>query len=201
VLAIGKASNANQVTVWWPGADQIETAVASLSEVVETLNAAGLSLSADEAPQIQHLPLRVSATDSLNAKPATVCVSGDPRLRSIVQDAMRSWRGMQFTCSDAGNDLVLTVAPTGRWIAVMPLEEGTAPIHFHGPQTAFEAIAVLRDRAGQELWWAKKEAWTGRGDQTHVAQQIARSFRKFYSTYVPPQRAASLTKPGSGSAP
>jgi hypothetical protein len=114
----------------------------------------------------------------------------------MVADAMQSWREMKLDCSDAGNDLVLTVTPTGRWIAVLPdQDDGTRGWRFHYPKTAFEAVAVLRDRAGQELWWARKESWTGRGDRSRVAKDIAKSFRKFYAAYRPqPHDSASAAQ-------
>ena len=197
VLAIGKASNSNQVTVWWPGADQVETAVAPLTDVMETLSSAGLVLSADDANRVQHLPVQDSqtiATANL-PKPDQVCVGGDPKLRGIVEDAIQSWPNVKLNCTDGGNELVLNVNPTGRWISVLQLED--EPSHFRPPRTAFEAIGVLRDRGGHELWWVRKEAWNGRGDRTHVAQQIAKAFKKFYAAYTPQhqsERAAEIAR-------
>lgn len=201
VLTIGKASNSNQVTVWWPGADQVETAVIPLSSVMQALGAAGIVLAGNDANRVQHLTLRESraliATD--NAAPSELCVSGDPKLRVIVEDAIEAWHRLKLNCSDAGNDLVLTVNPTGRWISVLQLEG--EPSRFRAPRTAFEAIGVLRDRAGQELWWVRKEAWNGRGDRTQVAQQIAKAFKKFYSAHLPqrhPEQPAEIARSANG---
>lgn len=202
VLAFGKATNSNQVTLWWPGADRVETAVAPLSGVMETLNTMGLVLSEDDADRVQHLPLqsaeRVAMADF--AKPAEVCVSGDPKLRGIVEEAVQAWPAIKLNCSDGGNNMVLSVNPTGRWISVMQLED-EMPHFRYSPRTAFEAIGVLRDGTGHELWSVRKEAWNGRGDRTHVAQQIARAFKKFYSAYAPqhqPVRSAEIARNGSG---
>jgi len=201
VLAIGKASNSNQVTLWWPGSDQIETAVAPLTTVVQTLNTAGIVLPTNDSDRVQHLPVHAaSEVSGGNATTGAICLSGDPRMRDMVADAMQSWREMKLDCSDAGNDLVLTVTPTGRWIAVLQ-DDDAHGWHFHNPKTAFEAIAVLRDRAGQELWRVRKESWTGRGDRTHVAREIAKSFKKFYAAYHPPSpRDSASAKPQSRSA-
>jgi hypothetical protein len=198
VLTIGKASNSNQVTVWWPSADQVETAVAPLTEVMQMLGAAGIVLSSDDANRVQHLTLR-EARAADYAPPSELCVSGDPKLRAMVEDAIEAWHRVKLNCSDAGNDMVLSVNPTGRWISVMQLEG--EPSRFRAPRTAFEAIGVLRDRAGQELWWVRKTAWNGRGDRTQVAQQIAKAFKKFYSAHAPqhqPERPAEIARSGSG---
>ena len=114
-----------------------------------------------------------------------------PKLRGVVEDAIQSWHRLNLNCSDGGNDLVLSINPTGRWISVLQLED--EPSRFRAPRTAFEAIAVLRNRAGQELWWVRKEAWNGRGDRTQVARQIVKAFKKFYSSHVPQQHEAERT--------
>ncbi|HKD92669.1 MAG TPA: hypothetical protein VKB56_12215, partial [Terriglobales bacterium] len=198
VLAIGKASNSNQVTLWWPGSDQIETAVAPLATVVQRLNAAGIVLPGSDVDRVQRLPVQEAGEVSGgDAAVGAVCLSGDPRMRDMIADAMQSWREMKLDCSDAGNDLVLTITPTGRWIAVLP-DDDTRGWHFHYPKTAFEAIAVLRDRAGHELWWVRKESWTGRGDRSRVAKEIAKSFKKFYAAYHPPSpRDSARSSPAS----
>ncbi|HZU23222.1 MAG TPA: hypothetical protein VE998_10355 [Terriglobales bacterium] len=200
VLAVGKASNSNQVTVWWPGAEQVETAVAPLSAVVAKLNAAGIVLDADDSNRVQRVRVPQNAAGPFDAgRPAELCISGDPKLRSIVAESLASVRSLRLNCSDGGNDLVLSVNPTGRWIAVMQLDDEP---HFGLPRTAFEAIAVLHDRAGQELWWVRKEAWSGRSDRTRVAQQIAKAFRKFYASSPlmsrPAERAADNSGSGAG---
>ncbi|MBV8208319.1 MAG: hypothetical protein JO041_16160 [Acidobacteria bacterium] len=195
VLAIGKASNSNQATVWWPGSGRVDTAVAPLGSVVAALNAAGIVLSNDDSGRVQEVPLRAGSALSSAPAPAepTLCVSGDPRLRGIVQDAIQAASHLTLECSDAGNDLVLSVNPTGRWIAVLQPDD-PQPYHFRYPRTAFEAVGVLRTRAGRELWWVRKEAWNGRGDRARVAQQIARAFQKFYASYAP-HSSASLARP------
>lgn len=200
VLAVGKASNSNQVTVWWPGSSAIETAVAPAATVSQTLAAAGIVLS-EESARVQRLPIAVQAQNAQAAKETRLCISGDARLRAVIENEMQSWAQVKLDCSDAGNDLVLSVNPTGRWIAVLQADDAT-PVRIHYPSTAFEAVGVLRNRAGQELWWIRKEAWNGRGDRTHVAQQIAKAFKKFYSAYPPQQRQAEhaleASRNGSG---
>lgn len=182
VLVIGRqnpAGGSGEVTLWWPGSDEMQEARGSFIEVTRTLAADGIVLASDDSNRVQHIPLRAITSSPLGS--ANICVSGDPKLRPLVSRAMQEIRNLTLECSDAGNDLVLSVNATGRWIAVLPSDDGSSQFHYRYPHTAFEAVAVLRDRAGQELWWVCKEAWTGDNDRLRVARQIAKALKKFYS--------------------
>jgi hypothetical protein len=183
--------DAKSYEVFWSCEHGIESERVSRSELLRGLSSLGVVVSANDR-QVEAVPVRAESRTPV-ATPGNLCLSGSPVLRSHLETMLRDWAGLPIRCEFGGNDLVLEIRPTGRWLPIVDLSRGWKRKH---PGTAFEAIAVLRDRSGSELWSVRKGSWEGHGlDRRAVAQQIAKAFTKFFDSF--PGRGS--TRSGAGS--
>src|SRR5438067_5807938 len=179
VLAF-RPADGQSYDVFWSGERGIESARVSRSELMRGLASLGVIVGTNDH-QVEAVPVRDDPHAHKRAGASNLCVSGSPVLRSHVESMLRNLAGPPVRCDYDGNDLVLEVRPTGRWMPIADLNRGPKR---QRQNNAFEAVAVLRDRNGTELWSVRKGSWEGYGhDRRVVAQQIAKAFTKFFGSF------------------
>src|SRR5438067_11435105 len=171
VLAF-RPADAESYDVFWSGERGIESARVSRSELLRGLSSLGVIVGTSDH-QVESVPVRVEPGAHSTAGASNLCLSGSPVLRSHLETILRNWAGPTVRCEYDGNDLVLEVRPTGRWLPIAELNSGPRRLRSNN---AFEAVAVLRDRNGNELWAVGKGSWDGYGhERRDVGQEVAKA--------------------------